>query len=304
MIKKIFLTFYLCGIFILMPELVNAKSITFDARVGQFVAQKYFEHMKTNPTNMSGFPIPEQWTDKHIFLNVLRQWKYCLEESPDHSVSTDCVIDKLCAGAFNHIPRQNVDESVIKNAAMYCDRYGTALIETEPAWSNPNCDYNIYKIGYWQEDVRYEKKSDKHGFTHEGGSIAWRFNNPGNLRDGEGSRNACAWIPVRQKKSKGKFAVYTSLEAGREAQAKLLKTKNYRNKTIDKAIERYAPKEDGNNPVEYANNIKRALSARWPDKKTYYETVLIKDLTDEEFEVMKEAMAAQEKYTPGHKEIF
>ena len=290
MIKKILLLFLCINVFSSIPgSAKEPKRINPDPGASRDVLKMYFEHMVTNPHNAK-FPIPSQWTDKHIFLNVLRQYKYCLEEG-EGTLSTDCVIHMLCDGAFRHVLKRDKDKpinegkegTVEEELTIYCDRYGKAMSEATPRDSDPHCIYNIGKIGAWQERVRYELKSDKTGFVRTGGYLPWRTNNPGNIREGE---HACAKIYSRQKDSKKRcgyaggyeklgeiadgcvFSVYATEEQGWEDLRNLLKNggarKNktfiyYKNLGIDAAINMYAPQSDDNNPKRYACNIKRDL---------------------------------------------
>lgn len=74
-----------------------------------------------------------------------------------------------------------------------------------------------------------------------GGTISWRNNNPGNIRTSSFTKKN------GEIGQAGGFAIFQSLEIGMNAIKKLLRSKNYNNLTIEKAISRYAPNGDGNN---------------------------------------------------------
>lgn len=91
-------------------------------------------------------------------------------------------------------------------------------------------------------------------YTHLGGSLTWRANNPGALRYSDFTRRMGAI-----GKTINNFAIFPNPEVGRRANVALLKTEKYRNKTLAEAIHTYAPSSDGNNPVSYAARLARAI---------------------------------------------
>lgn len=86
------------------------------------------------------------------------------------------------------------------------------------------------------------------GEARTGGSLAWRNNNPGNIRAG---RFAEAHGAFPGKSNKG-FAIFASEEEGFAAIIDLLKEPLYASKTVQEAIRTYAPAADNNDPVAYA----------------------------------------------------
>ncbi len=91
---------------------------------------------------------------------------------------------------------------------------------------------------------------DKEGnlFIKEGGTRAWRNNNPGNLRKNTFASEQGAIGEA------GGFAVFPDEESGKKALSNLLNTKTYQALTIGKAIKRYAPPIE-NDTTRYENNI-------------------------------------------------
>ncbi|EHK90260.1 integrating conjugative element protein [Aggregatibacter actinomycetemcomitans] len=85
----------------------------------------------------------------------------------------------------------------------------------------------------------------------EGGSLAWRNNNPGNIRAGAFAK-AHGAIGV----GPGGFAIFPDAETGARAIGALMRTKNYKNLSIADAIARYAPPSE-NNTAAYQAAIRK-----------------------------------------------
>ena len=81
---------------------------------------------------------------------------------------------------------------------------------------------------------------DSSALIKKDGTIAWRNNNPGNMKCDQGN--------FAQKHGAigcdGTFAIFPDAETGRKAQTDLLKTQKYQNKSIRDVIKAYSP--DGN----------------------------------------------------------
>lgn len=85
------------------------------------------------------------------------------------------------------------------------------------------------------------------------GSIAWRNNNPGNIRNGKFTNAHGAF---KNKSNRG-FAIFPSHAVGFAALLALLKTDSYRPLNVADAMKRYAPSEDSNDPVAYARTVSK-----------------------------------------------
>lgn len=129
--------------------------------------------------------------------------------------------------------------------------------------------------------VVYENEARK------GGSLAWRNNNPGNIRAGSFAEGHGAFAG----KSSGGFAVFATQQQGFDAIIALLKTATYSSKTIAKAISTYAPSADSNDPVAYANNV-----AKWTGMKA---DTLMSTLTDEQLSQVAKAIQREEGSIEG-----
>jgi hypothetical protein len=79
-------------------------------------------------------------------------------------------------------------------------------------------------------------------YEHSGGSIAWRNNNPGNLRAYKESfeRGAIGTGGGAKEKIPG-FAIFPDVNTGWNAMVDLLSQPMYQKLTIDEAIRKYAP---------------------------------------------------------------
>lgn len=120
--------------------------------------------------------------------------------------------------------------------------------------------------------------------TKEGGTVAWRNNNEGNLRPGALSSNR---IGVDKKN----FAVFATPEDGHAAKKYLLfSSSKYKDLTLKQAIAKYAPASDNNNPTQYANYIMTSGNIG--------EKVMSAYSADEQNKIMS-AMKVQEGYKIG-----
>jgi hypothetical protein len=84
------------------------------------------------------------------------------------------------------------------------------------------------------------------------GTLAWRNNNPGNIRPGQFAQNHGAIG------SGGGFAIFPDEATGSNALLALLQTPMYQSLTITNAIFKYAPPTDNNNTQAYVNFIRQA----------------------------------------------
>lgn len=117
------------------------------------------------------------------------------------------------------------------------------------------------------------------------GTRSWRNNNPGNIEYGPFAKSQGA------VGSDGRFAVFSSYEEGRAAKTALLfESKGYANKTIQGAINRYAPDFE-NDSVAYARTIARAAGVTVDTK--------LSDLSASQREALLDAMERVEGFKKG-----
>lgn len=131
-----------------------------------------------------------------------------------------------------------------------------------------------------------------------GGTAAWRFNNPGNLRPGRKGKALYGAIGVAKTKTNNSFLIFSSYAEGRKQKKALLRRK-YNQRTIytmlagvddgqGNMIEGYAPASDKNNPATYAAAI---------SKHTGMSTdTVLSTMTDAQLESMLDAMEEKEGY--------
>ena len=86
--------------------------------------------------------------------------------------------------------------------------------------------------------VEYIDANGDH-LLRSGGTIAWRFNNPGNLRPGSKYK---LHIGDGTTKS-GKFLIFPTVEAGR-AEKKGLLLRKYKDDSVAQMMEKYAPRSE------------------------------------------------------------
>ena len=118
-----------------------------------------------------------------------------------------------------------------------------------------------------------------------GGTLAWRNNNPGNIRPGQFTDSHGAI-------GKGwGFAVFPNEATGMAAIVALLKTQTYQSLTLKGAIFKYAPPSDNNNSDAYVGFIKKQTGLD-PNR-------LMSSLSDSELEAMAGAIRTVEGWKAG-----
>ncbi|WP_439412972.1 TIGR02594 family protein [Enterobacter ludwigii] len=134
--------------------------------------------------------------------------------------------------------------------------------------------------------VEYEA-NDGSRLLKTGGTLNWRFNNPGNLMATKDASKQAGRIgsAIVHNPEANKFAIFASISLGENAKNRLLK-EQYKDKTIPEVTEKYSPSEGGNDPVEYANFIMKETGI--PDNKK------VGDLDDEDFGKLLKAISKQE----------
>jgi uncharacterized protein (TIGR02594 family) len=150
---------------------------------------------------------------------------------------------------------------------------------------------------YEHKTVDYAAADGSH-LLRTGGTIAWRFNNPGNLRPAKPGVAIYGAIGVGKTKNNGEFLIFSSYEKGR-AEKKALLRRKYNERTIytmlagvpDKngnVVQGYAPESDNNDPQAYADSISTATG--------FPTTTKISDLTDAQLDSVLDAMEKKEGF--------
>ena len=216
--------------------------------VAQKAIEKHFAHMATRYLDGA----PKELDDSAILLNVVNAYNNMLKQTGGFVSVVG--INNLCKVAFVDYEKYAKGETTEKRRLAFvnkCMAFTTDLLSEDQEKLDTKCPYIISKVGGSQTKIKYEL-SDKTGFIRSGGSIAWRFFNPGNLR---GSDLQCTTIKT---KPNGNFAVFPDAETGKQALYNLLSTNSgYRNLTVEKAIYKYAPPSQ-NNTRGYVNKLRNA----------------------------------------------
>ena len=131
--------------------------------------------------------------------------------------------------------------------------------------------------------VEYESSNGTR-LLKTGGSLNWRFNNPGNLISVKNQQGKIG-VGVVYNPEKHSFAIFSSIDAGENAKRSLLKRK-YKDYTIPEMMKKYAPGNDGNNPEAYANFIMSESGVAQGEK--------VGDLDDTKFSKVIKAISKKE----------
>ncbi|MBR5354829.1 MAG: hypothetical protein IK122_01740, partial [Alphaproteobacteria bacterium] len=135
---------------------------------------------------------------------------------------------------------------------------------------------DIVAVEYGNRTTIYVKK-DGTKIKRIGGTVAWRNNNPGNIKKSSFARNNGAVGET------DKWAVFPNEETGLIAITKLLRTDGYNQLSISEAIHKWAPASDNNHPVTYSRNVSKMTGLSINTK--------IKDISDND--LMRVARAIQ-----------
>lgn len=123
-------------------------------------------------------------------------------------------------------------------------------------------------------------------YLRSGGTICWRFFNPGNIRPSKTS--VCDSLKIGEGITKnGSFMIFPDEHTGWTALKILLKV-TYADKTVSFVINKIAPKEDNNEPDEYIKTITLKTGAK-PDD-------YIRDMDDITLERFMNAIKTMEGY--------
>lgn len=165
--------------------------------------------------------------------------------------------------------------------------------DNPPGTGNPGEDYNCRCYAEPLDKVIVTEESrtrvtiyrpDGSKETRINGSRAWRNNNPGNLRSGPFSTSQGAVGKA------GGFAVFRSAAEGKRASIELLKTRSYRNLTVDQAIARRSPATE---------NDTRTLQRDIRDMTGFTGKEMIGKLSEKELDKLAGAIQRTEGWIEG-----
>ncbi|WP_394538504.1 TIGR02594 family protein [Lysobacter enzymogenes] len=144
----------------------------------------------------------------------------------------------------------------------------------------------------FHKDIRTIEFTADNGdrMLRSGGTLAWLFNNPGNLRPKKKGlyTGQIGYGDTRY----GKLCIFTSVAAGHAEKRALLRRK-YNPMTLRKAIYTYAPPEDKNDSEAYLSYVKK--------KTGFADDVVLKDLSDSQLDSMMDAMEQMEGFNAEKK---
>ncbi len=245
LIFSILISFCCCGV----ARADGTEKIYIDPKVAQKVIEKHFSHViseyfRESKTNLD---------DKSVLVNVIDAYNRMLKLN-NGLASVDGIVG-VCETAFSEFYLMyDKDTTIADRVKLFnkkCVDFAADLLAEESGFTGSDCPYRVTKVNGSQATIKYELP-DNSGFIRSGGSIAWRFFNPGNLR---GSDLQCTTI---RTKTNGNFAVFPDAKTGRLALHKLLsENSSYRDLTVRKAIYKYAPPSQ-NNTVGYINKLRNA----------------------------------------------
>ncbi|WP_126283718.1 LysM peptidoglycan-binding domain-containing protein [Burkholderia stagnalis] len=121
-----------------------------------------------------------------------------------------------------------------------------------------------------------------------GGTVAWRFNNPGNMRP-PSKRVITTNIGKATMSDGGEFLIFPDYDTGRSELKRLLRDPDsYAPRTIAEAIPKFAPKKDRNNPEKYIKLVEKIAGVSRDNK--------LADLTDDQLDKVMNSIETIEGY--------
>jgi hypothetical protein len=123
---------------------------------------------------------------------------------------------------------------------------------------------------------------------HHAGTFAWLNNNPGNITGRTGGPD---YGQYPGKFNWHNFLIFPDWDTGLAAIAQLLRGPGYVNLSLVDAFKKYAPASDGNDPVQYANDVASALGVD--------PSITIDELDDDQMGVVQEKIMEIEGAVAG-----
>lgn len=175
----------------------------------------------------------------------------------------------------------------------YAKDYASKLSISKPTPEEPKVavpDVPKVEIIRSDETVTIYKVGDKEEIR-TGGSVSWRYNNPGLIYYGDYAK------AVGAIGTDGRYAIFPSYDIGKLALKHLLfeSTRGYKNKTLEDAMKFYAPKNEGFNTDYYLKTIR--LDTGIPMTK------VLTDFTDDEKDRLLKTLEKIERFTAGKVEV-
>lgn len=149
-------------------------------------------------------------------------------------------------------------------------------------------DLNIVKIISYGRGWIIVQMSNGRKFRRSSGTIAWRYNNPGNLKFGPFARSKGS-IGAGD----GGHSVFPNVEIGKNAMKELLfsSERGYDVMSINNALKKYAPVSDGNDPNSYSIYVEKQTGIN--------RHRILKSLNNREQDLVLNAMIRMEGWKEG-----
>ena len=174
-------------------------------------------------------------------------------------------------------------------------------------------DKKITRLVATQGKTRVYELEDGNWLTAHGGTVAWRNNNPGNLKF-EFKDSADSSVHSHRSKEKALEsaqshydgvvdldqwgnAVFESYEAGRSAQKKLLLGDNMADKTVDDLVKAYS-KADYSGKTHYAHQASVIYATAEAEGQDLHGKK-VKDMTTAELDALADGVAKAESWKAG-----
>jgi len=155
------------------------------------------------------------------------------------------VLRRLKLTVPRHLAEGGPAGGAVDNVAAEDD----GIDDTKSLALDSNADPSLIRV----TDAVSRASQDYDSTVKEGGTPAWRNNNPGNIEAGDWAMRHGA--TGRESGGKRRFAVFPSEEAGMNALKGLLGGETYSDLLPPDAIKQYAPAKDGNDPKSYAKTL-------------------------------------------------
>lgn len=185
---------------------------------------------------------------------------------------------------------------VNKGRGFEPELYETEQETQRPVRASPPVQLRVVRIVQFGNGWIIVEMNDGKRYRRSGGTISWRFFNPGNIKWGAFARSKNGIGP-----GWGNHAVFPTEEIGRRAKYDLLFTpiRGYNTLSILQAMNKYAPSSDrgqgvpkgGNQPNKYATFIAGALKVSTSTKLSH--------LSENKKQQMLAAMERYEGYKIG-----
>jgi RHS repeat-associated protein len=179
-------------------------------------------------------------------------WSAAPEPVPYASLGDPQTLNLYAYVRNNPLSRADLDGHKMDCSGANAQKIGCLTI------ANWNAEHGIGQAGSVSSGRRTTVIRVNGSMEMRHGNIAFRDNNPGNLRPGPFTEDH-GQIGVDVTKESGPFAVFEDSVTGEAALRALLATRRVQGRSILEEMAKFAPKKDRNDPVAYARMLADAL---------------------------------------------